>query len=120
MHRAALSHSAAFDFVTLDAILIVSERHPMFVSCSLQGRTKALCRAYSPWDGYRTPPEPSGVTPSHLIRLPSISSPLMPSFSIPERIFINNHWLTLLSLISSYECFRPLASLDSLCRRQSV
>jgi len=81
MHRVALSHSAALDFVTLDAILIVSERHPNFYVLLPAGRTKALCRAYSPWDEYRTPPEPSDVTASRPIRLLSILSRLMPSFT---------------------------------------
>ena len=44
MHRAYVSHSAALDFVTLDAILIVSERHPMFVACSLPAGRR-LCAA---------------------------------------------------------------------------
>src|SRR5262250_2790592 len=120
MHPVSFSHPAAFDFVTLDAILIVSERHPMFVSCSLRAGRR-LCAALT-LRGMSIERRRSllVVTACRHIRLPSISSPLMPSFSIPERIFINNHWLTLSSLISSYECFRPLASLDSLCRRQSV
>jgi len=96
MHRAALSHSAAFDFVTLDAILIVSKYHPIFVPCSLRAGRRLCAVLTLRGMGIERRRSLLVVTACRPIRLPSISSPLMPSFSIPERIFINNHWLTFL------------------------
>ena len=75
MHRVALSHSAALDFVTLDAILIVSERHPIFMSCSLRAGRR-LCAALT-LRGMSIERRRSllGVAASRPIRLLSILSP---------------------------------------------